>query len=204
MGAGPARENGNFVAASNRWSAAMAPAERLEQVPSSPWTKNSTIIAVVELSQFEAGWLAGVLPGIGASAMQEAGSRAQNSCLPCMHRWRDEAVQGRPHCHAGLRLPSRPAATASGWARWLEGAWGRGARDPSLEVWAVSRETSTGKEPIGWTLNCLKRGVPGGGWRGETGAIAAWRRVPTIAEEDAKRPKPGEARMPGGGNAHAL
>jgi hypothetical protein len=33
---GRAARNGNFVAASNRWSASDAPAERLEQVPRRP------------------------------------------------------------------------------------------------------------------------------------------------------------------------
>jgi hypothetical protein len=91
--------------------------------------QNSTIIAVVELSQ--SSWLVGsMLPGI----------ERQNGCLPfCiaggMRRLGPAALS------RGLRLPSKPAATASGCAL-ARGAWGRGARDPSLE-----RRGITGTSP---------------------------------------------------------
>ena len=58
---GGRRGNGNFVAASNRWSAAMPQPNDLSRSLVA-LDQNSTIIAVVELSQ--SSWLvAGVLPG---------------------------------------------------------------------------------------------------------------------------------------------
>jgi len=67
---GRAVRNGNFVAASNRWSASDAPAERPRPAPGQALSRslvaldqNSTIIAVIEMSQ--SSWLvAGMLPGI--------------------------------------------------------------------------------------------------------------------------------------------
>jgi transposase len=51
--------------------------------------QNSTIIAVVELSQ--SSWLvAGMLPGIEASAAQETGAKPRR-LLALLHRWRDDA-----------------------------------------------------------------------------------------------------------------
>ena len=63
---------------------------------------NSTIIAVVEMSQ--SSWL---LPGIERQP-------SPGRLLALLHRWRDEAVKaGRTI--SGLRWPSRPAATGFGW-----------------------------------------------------------------------------------------
>jgi len=59
---GGRRGNGNFVAASNRWSAAMPQPNDLSRSLVS-LDQNSTIIVIVELSQ--SSWLvAGMLPGI--------------------------------------------------------------------------------------------------------------------------------------------
>ncbi len=63
---GGRRGNGNFVAASNRWSAAMPQPNDLSRSLVA-LDQNSTIIAVVELSQ--SSWLVGgVLPGIVSRA----------------------------------------------------------------------------------------------------------------------------------------
>jgi len=75
--------------------------------------QDSTIIAVVELSQ--SSWLVGgVVPGIRARSW----SRTQNGCWPCCiagkMRRSGPATRSR-----GLRLPSKPAATASGWGAGL-------------------------------------------------------------------------------------
>src|SRR5205823_9179788 len=67
---GRAARDGNFVAVSNRWSASDAPAERPRPAPGQALSRslvaldqNSTIIAVIELSQ--SSWLvAGMLPVI--------------------------------------------------------------------------------------------------------------------------------------------
>ena len=74
--------------------------------------QNSTIIAVVELSQ--SSWLVGgVLPGIERQPRKKL-EPSQNGCLACciagaMRR------SGPAKRSRGLRLPLKPAATASGW-----------------------------------------------------------------------------------------
>jgi len=78
--------------------------------------QNSTIIAVVELSQST--WLvAGMLPGIERRRARSS-NQAQNGCLPCciaggMRR------SGPAARSPGLRWPSKPAATAFGWRAGL-------------------------------------------------------------------------------------
>ena len=74
--------------------------------------QDSTIIAVVELSQ--SSWLVAVcFPALSVSRAR-SWSRAQNGCLVCyiagaMRR------SGPVKRSRGLRWPSKPAATASGW-----------------------------------------------------------------------------------------
>ena len=78
--------------------------------------QNSTIIAVIEMSQ--SSWLvAGVLPGIERQPRKKL-EPSPERLLAVMHRWRDEAVRVGPRSR-GSRLPSRPAATASGWRAGL-------------------------------------------------------------------------------------
>ena len=71
--------------------------------------QNSTIIAVVELSQ--SSWLVGgVVPGIERQPRKKL-EPSPERLLAVLHRWRDEAVRaGRT-----MRWPSKPAAMASGW-----------------------------------------------------------------------------------------
>src|ERR1700747_703702 len=77
---GAGGEDGNFVAAYNRWSAAMPQPNDLSKSLVA-LDQNSTIIAVVELSQ--SSWLvAGVLPGIERQPCKNW-RRTQNGCLPC-------------------------------------------------------------------------------------------------------------------------
>ena len=78
--------------------------------------QNSTIIAVVELSQ--SSWLvAGVVPGIGRQPRKKL-EPSPERLLGLLHRWRDEAVRaGRTITQ--LRWPSKPVATASGWRAGL-------------------------------------------------------------------------------------
>ena len=77
---------------------------------------NSTIIAVVELSQ--SSWLVGgMVPGIERQPRKKL-EPSPERLLALLHRWRDK--RSRPAAPSrGLRLPSKPAATASGWrAGW--------------------------------------------------------------------------------------
>ena len=74
--------------------------------------QDSTIIAVVEMSQ--SSWLVGgILPGIERQPRKKL-EPSPERLLAVLYRWQDEAVRpGAPS--RGLRLPSKPAATASGW-----------------------------------------------------------------------------------------
>jgi transposase len=143
--------------------------------------QDSTIIAVVEMSQ--SSWLvAGMLPGIERQPRKKLEPSAER-LLGVLHRWRDEAVR------AGKKITRIALAFEAGrdgfWlARWL---WARGVEahviHPSSV--AVSREHHRAKTDR-LDTELLKRGFLG--WlRGERGHCTM-ARVPTIAEEDAKRP----------------
>jgi len=89
--------------------------------------QNSTIIAVIEMSQ--SSWLvAGVLPGIERQPRKKLEPNAEG-LLGLLHRWRDEAIR------AGKEITRIAVAFEAGRdGFWLaRGAWRRGARDPSLE-----------------------------------------------------------------------
>jgi transposase len=143
--------------------------------------QDSTIIAVVELSQ--SSWLvAGVLPGIERQPQKKLEPSAER-LLGLLHRWRDEAVR------AGKKITRIALAFEAGrdgfWlARWLN-ARGVEAHVIHPSSVAVSREHRRAKTDR-LDTEMLKRGFLG--WlRGERGHCTM-ARVPTIAEEDAKRP----------------
>ena len=134
---------------------------------------NSTIIAVVELSQ--SSWLVGgILPGI---------ERQPRKKLEPSPERRDEAVKaGRTITRIALAFE---AGRDGFWlARWLAA---RGVEAPVIHPSsvAVSREHRRAKTDR-LDTELLKRGFLG--WlRGERGHCSMVR-VPTLAEEDAKRP----------------
>ena len=143
--------------------------------------QNSTIIAVIEMSQ--SSWLvAGMLPGIGRQPRKKL-EPIPERLLALLRRWQDEAVRaGRTITRIALAFE---AGRDGFWlARWLE------ARDVEAHVIhassvAVSREHRRAKTDR-LDTELLKRGFLG--WlRGERGHCSM-ARVPTIAEEDAKRP----------------
>src|SRR6202011_4399008 len=101
-----------------------APAERPRPAPGQALSRslvaldqNSTIIAVVDLSQ--SSWLiAGVLPGIERQPRRKLEPNAEG-LLGLLHRWRDEAIR------AGQEITRIAVAFEAGrdgfWlARWLE------------------------------------------------------------------------------------
>jgi transposase len=143
--------------------------------------QNSTIIAVVELSQ--SSWLvAGVLPGVERQPCKKLEPNPER-LLVLLHRWRDEAVRaGRTITRIALAFE---AGRDGFWlARWLE-ARGVEAHVIHSSSVAVSREHRRAKTDR-LDTELLKRGFLG--WlRGERGHCSM-ARVPTIAEEDAKRP----------------
>src|SRR3954462_15209546 len=77
---GRAARDGNFVAASNRWSAAMPQPNDLSRSLVA-LNQNSTIIAVIEMSQLN--WLvAGVLPGIERQPRKKLEPNAEGAAWP--------------------------------------------------------------------------------------------------------------------------
>jgi len=143
--------------------------------------QDSTIIAVVEMSQ--SSWLVGgVLPGIERQPRKKQ-EPSPERLLALLHRWRDESVR------AGRTITRIAVAFEAGrdgfWlARWLE-ARGVEAHVIHPSSVAVSREHRRAKTDR-LDTELLKRGFLG--WlRGERGHCSM-ARVPTIAEEDAKRP----------------
>src|SRR5215831_18224413 len=138
--------------------------------------QNSTIIAVVELSQ--SNWLvAGILPGIERQPRKKLDPSPER-LLALLHCWQDEAVS------AGRTITRIALAFEIGrdgfWlARWLA-ARGVGAHVIHPSSVAVSREHRRAKTDR-LDTELLKRGFLG--WlRGERGHCSMVR-VPTLAEE---------------------
>src|SRR5215216_7394156 len=143
--------------------------------------QDATVIAVIEIGQ--SSWLvAGIVPGLEGNPLKKL-NPDQDALLQLLHRWRKEAVQ------AGRTIKRIAVAYEAGrdgfWlARWLR------AREIDAYVIhpssvPVSREHRRAKTDR-LDTELLKRAFLG--WlRGEPDhcAMAA---VPTLGEEDAKRP----------------
>src|SRR5467141_873915 len=185
---GGRRGNGNFVAACNRWSAAMPQPNDLSRSLVA-LDQNSTIIAVVELSQ--SSWLVGgVVPGIERQPCKKL-EPSPERLLAVLHRWRDEAVR------AGRTITRIAVAFEAGrdgfWlARWLE-ARGVEAHVIHPSSVAVSREHRRAKTDR-LDTELLKRGFLVAAWRTgplHHGARASDRRGGRQAAEPGAR-VPGE------------
>src|SRR5437867_2128573 len=143
--------------------------------------QNSTIIAVVELSH--SSWLVGgVVPGIERQPRKKL-EPSPERLLALLHRWRDEAFR------AGSTITRIALAFEAGrdgfWlARWLE-ARGVKAHVIHASSVAVSREHRRAKTDR-LDTELLKRAFLG--WlRGERDHCKTVA-IPTIKDEDAKRP----------------
>ena len=170
-----------IVAGSNAMERPMA--QQLDDLSRSltPLEQDSTIIAVIEMSQ--ASWLvAGIVPGIERHPLKKL-EPSEVELFRLFMRWRAEATAERPHDHAHRgRVRGGPRRVRL--ARWLR------ARDIEAYVIhptsvAVSREHRRAKTDR-LDTGLLKRVFIG--WlRGEPDHchMAA---IPTLAEEDAKRP----------------
>jgi transposase len=142
---------------------------------------DATVIAVVELSQKT--WLVGaIVPGINRHPEKKISSDEQQ-LLRLLHRWRDEADKTG---HAVTRIAVAFEAGRDGFwlARWLRarGIEAYVIHPTSIPVSREHRRAKTDRLDIG----LLKRSFLG--WlRGEPGhcSMAA---IPTLEEEDAKRP----------------
>src|SRR5216110_2593372 len=142
---------------------------------------NGTLIAVIEMSL--SSWLvAGIVPGVERQPLKKL-TVDESALLKLLQRWREEAEK------AGHRIERIVVAFEAGrdgfWlARWLK-ARGIEAYVIHAASIAVSREHRRAKTDR-LDTELLKRSFLG--WlRGERGHCSM-ARVPTIAEEDAKRP----------------
>lgn len=146
-----------------------------------PLAQDNTVIAVVELSQ--SAWLvAGIVPGVERQPLKKLGAN-QDALLALLQRWKDEATRsGRTIARIAICFE---AGRDGFWlARWL--------RARGIETYvvhptsiAVSREHRRAKTDR-LDTELLKRAFLG--WlRGERGhcSMAA---IPTLEEEDARRP----------------
>jgi transposase len=143
--------------------------------------QHTTLIAVVELSLST--WLVGgMVPGIGRDPLKKL-VPDEEGLLKLLHRWRDEAIR------AGHKIARMVVAFEAGrdgfWlARWLRarGIEAYVIHPTSIPVSREQRRAKTDRLDIG----LLKRAFLG--WlRGEKKhcSMAA---IPTLEEEDAKRP----------------
>ena len=146
--------------------------------------QDSTLIAVIEMSQSR--WLvAGIVPGISRQPLKKLAAE-EGELLRLRQRWRDEATKA---CRCRTDQPDVAVAYEAGrdgfWlARWLR-ARGIEAQVIHPTSVAVSREHRRAKTDR-LDTELLKRAFLG--WlRGEPGhcSMAA---IPTLEEEDAKRP----------------
>ena len=146
-----------------------------------PFVQGNTLVAIIELSL--SSWLvAGVVPGIARQPLKKL-EPDEAELLRLLQRWRDEAVKSG--CAIERVVVAYEAGRDGFWlARWL--------RAHEIEVHvihstsvAVSREHRRAKTDRLDTAMLLRVFM---GWlrgeRGHCGMVA----VPTIEEEDAKRP----------------
>ena len=146
-----------------------------------PFVQDKTLVAVIELSL--SSWLiAGVVPGIERQPLKKL-EPDEAGLLRLLQRWRDEAIK------SGCTIERIAVAYEAGrdgfWlARWLE-RHGIEAHVIHSSSVAVSREHRRAKTDRLDTAMLLRVFI---GWlrgeRGHCGMVA----VPTIDEEDAKRP----------------
>jgi len=153
--------------------------------------QNGTVIAVVELSQ--SSWLVGgIVPGIDRHPEKKL-PPDQEALLRLLHRWRNEAAKtGRTITRIAVAFE---AGRDGFWlARWLRarGIEAHVIHPTSIPVSREHRRAKTDRLDIG----LLKRAFLG--WlRGETDhcSMAA---IPTLEEEDAKRPNRERENLVGG------
>jgi transposase len=145
------------------------------------FVQDSTLVVVIEMSL--TGWLvAGMIPGVSREPLKKIDPKPEE-LLQLLFRWRDEAIK------AGEEITRIAVAYETGrdsfWlARWLRSR-GIDAHVIHATSVAISREHRRAKtDRIDTAM--LRRGFLG--WlRGEPGHCSM-AIVPTVAEEDAKRP----------------
>src|SRR5450755_4735225 len=180
---GKRRDSCNIVASINLQLTELPMQKPHDNSKASPaaFTQDSTLIAVIELSL--SNWLvAGLIPGVSREPLKKLEPNPED-LLKLLFRWRDEAIKaGKPITRIAVAYET---GRDSFWlARWLR------SRDIDAHVIhatsiAISREHRRAKtDKIDTAM--LKRGFLG--WlRGEPGHCTM-ANVPTVEEEDAKRP----------------
>ena len=146
-----------------------------------PFVQGSTLVAVIELSL--SSWLvAGLVPGVARQPLKKL-DPDEAQLVRLLQRWRDEAV--RSGCTIERVVVAYEAGRDGFWlARWLQ-AHGIEAHVIHSTSVAVSREHRRAKTDRLDTAMLLRVFM---GWlRGEPGHCGMVA-VPTIDEEDAKRP----------------
>ncbi len=144
--------------------------------------QDSTIIAVVEMSQ--SSWLVGgILPGIERQPRKKQ-EPSLKRLLALLHRWRDELVRAG-HTIARIAVAFEAGRDGFWVARWLEA---RGVEAHVIHPSSVAgiAGTSPGKDRSARHRVAEARVL---GVRGGQRGHCSMARVPTLAEEDAKRPE---------------
>ena len=143
--------------------------------------QDSTLVAVVEMSK--SSWLvAGIIPGVERQPLKKLKADEQ-ALLELLDRWRDEALKaGRKITRITLAYEAGPDGF---WlARWLR-ARGIEAHVIHSSSVAVSREHRRAKTDR-LDTGLLKRSFLG--WLRGEGNHCSMAAIPTLEEEDAKRP----------------
>ena len=144
--------------------------------------QNTTLIVVVEMSA--ASWLvAGMLPGVERRPREEIGTgsgRAVAAAGTLAGGGGEDGSNDRTH-----RPRLRGGRDGFWLVRWLRARGDQSARH-SFDERRRSPASIVGRRPTGWTPAMLMRVFLGWlrGERGHCGMVA----IPTLAEEDAKRP----------------
>src|SRR5215467_1734761 len=174
------RGNRTIVAATKRWS---SPMPQLNDLSKSlvALEQDATLIAVIEMSQ--SSWLvAGIVPGVERQPLKKL-TTDQDALLQLLHRWRKEANEAG---HVIKRITVAYEAGRDGFwlARWL--------RAHEIEAYVihpssvpVSREHRRAKTDR-LDTELLKRAFLG--WLLCKPKHCSMAAVPTIADDDARRP----------------
>ena len=146
-----------------------------------PFEQGTTLVAVVELSQ--SSWLiAGTVPGVERQPLKKF-APDEAELLRVLHRWRDEATRsGRTIARVAVAFE---AGCDGFWlARWLacRGIECHIIHSSSVAVSREHRRAKTDRLDTGMLMRVFLGWLRGE--RGHCGMVA----IPTIEEEDAKRP----------------
>jgi transposase len=142
---------------------------------------DTTLVAVIELSQ--SSWLiAGTVPGVERQPLKKI-TPDETALLGVLHRWRDEAAR------SGCRITRIAVAFEAGrdgfWlARWLtrHGIEAHVIHSTSVAISREHKRAKTDRLDTAMLIRVFQGWLRGE--RGHCGMVA----VPTVEEEDAKRP----------------